>query len=752
MLVLAIVFVLVTLVPTGVSFAQAPAADGVIPDEWIVTFAAPANPNGKALGLTRAHGGQVRHVYRVALNGFSFRGPAAAAAGMARSPLVRSVVPNRAVQAVDQMLPPGVRRIDAAHPSDPLNAHGMGYRGLGVRIAILDTGIDLHPDLNVDTGLGINCVDPTEPADDGDGHGTHVAGSAAAKDNSEGVIGVAPDASLVAVKVLDDNGQGSWATVICGIEYVTDNKDLIRVANMSLSGAGSATGCNDGGLHEAICASVEKGVVYTVAAGNDDTDAANRVPAAYGDDAGVITVSAMADYDGEPGRNGGCLRFSGLGRQCDDTFAKFSNWGSKVDVVAPGVQVYSTNRGNSYSYKTGTSMAAPHVAGVAALMRAANPDLTPAQVETLLKEYGECPNGQQNNGTGACSDQGTWKNDPDGTPEPLVNAFRAAEAADGAGGGGDDPNPPTAENVNSDNVMEDSPVGVEVTLSGSDVEVCELIFAIVSPPADGSLSVITDASCATGSPNTDTALVTYTPNADFFGNDSFTYSVNDGTMTSLSATVTVPVDAVNDPPVADAGPDQDVQTGSAVDLDGSGSEDIDDSPSYSWAFVSKPTGSNATLSDASAESPSFTADFDGDYQLELTVGDGEFSDVASVTITATPAPDPGSAISVHVATLSGSSINNGKTWKAEVIVKVENDLNIAEEGVEVSGTWTGTGGTKKPICTTDGSGFCTVSFDGIRKRNGSVTFTVDNLKDASPDALPYDQVDNVVSSTVVNKP
>jgi subtilisin family serine protease len=744
-----VVFLVAALVFTGTAVAQQPAAAGTIPGEWIVTLNTTANPAAAAAGLTRANGGQVRHVYAAALNGFSFAGPAAAAAGIARSPLVRSVVPNRMVQAVT--LPPGVQRIDALHPADP-DAHDYAT-GAGITIAILDTGVGPHTNLNIVDTMGANCMSNpanpatgTPPADD-HGHGTHAAGSAAG--NGNGVIGVAPNAEIVGVKVLDQNGSGSWATVICGIDYVTANAASIDVANLSLSGPGSATTCSDENdpLHQALCASVvTAGVVYTIAAGNSDIDAANEVPAAYGNDPGLLTVSAYADYDGEPGRDGGCLRFFGLGRQCDDTFAKFSNWGSKVDVVAPGVQIYSTDiNGSGYSTRSGTSMAAPHVAGVAALLLAENAQLTPAEVEAYVKDNGECPDGEPNAGSGACANQGTWKNDPDGTAEPLVNALWAVEAM--AGGGNGDANPPTADNVTAPSVDEDSLVGVVVTLSGSDAEVCDLTFAIVSPPGDGSLSGITSAACTAGSPNTDTAQVTYTPDANFFGPDSFIYSVSDGS-TTVNATVDLTVDPVNDPPTADAGPDQPaVETGSQVVLDGTGSADIDDTPTYSWAFLSKPAGSTATLSDASAVGPSFTADLEGDYQLELTVSDGEFNDADTVTITASAAPDPGSADSIHVADLTGSSVSNKNRWTAHVDVDVVDDQGSPVDAVTVSGHWNGEAPGSASCATTGGS--CRVSRSRIRKNIGSVTFTVDTLTDA---ALPYEPTDNVVSSVVVTKP
>jgi subtilisin family serine protease len=145
-----------------------------------------------------------------------------------------------------------------------------------VRIAILDTGVDLsHPDLvaNIDAGLSLNCMGPGAPQD-GHGHGTHVAGTAAAAANGFGVIGVAPQAGIVAIKVLDDTGQGEWSNLICGIDYLTglatdgDPANDVRVANMSLGDTGTAGTCTDGGVREAICTSVAAGIVYTAAAGN----------------------------------------------------------------------------------------------------------------------------------------------------------------------------------------------------------------------------------------------------------------------------------------------------------------------------------------------------------------------------------------------------------------------------------------------------------------------------------------------------
>ena len=404
---------------------------------WIVDLHDRYQPREEAPRLAREYGGSVRHVYEHVLGGFAFRGTERAAANLARSPRVSSVIADQPVAAVAETLPTGVNRIDGN------DAHAAGYAGTGVNVAILDTGVDLdHPDLRVHSSLRANCIDTSKPPDDVHGHGTQVAGTVAARDDTEGVIGVAPGATVVPVKVLDDSGSGSWASVICGINYVTANASSIKVANMSLGGPGSAGSCSVGGLRQAICQSVNAGITYTIAAGNDSKNASGFVPAVFPE---VITVSALSDLDGTP-TDTGCL---GLGRfkDCDEDFASFSNYGSIVDVIAPGVRIYSTDKGGTYSTKSGTSMAAPHVAGVAALVVAANTGISPATLEAHLKATGECPNQAANDGDATCGGQGTWNGDPDGITEPLVNAQRAANTPPGSAGGGDGTGDTTAPTV-----------------------------------------------------------------------------------------------------------------------------------------------------------------------------------------------------------------------------------------------------------------------------------------------------------------
>ena len=436
---------LALLVTTFAVPAAVAAPPGEESDTWIVTLD-PDTPAGEhAVGLASQHGGVAEHVYQFVLNGFSFRGSAQAAEAIARNPNVLRVEPTRVLQATETG-PNGVFRIDA------WAAHGAGHDGrmadgAPVRIAILDTGImpnhvDLAP--NLKPAEGKNCINQAADPIDGHGHGTHVAGTTAASFNGEGVVGVATDASLAAVKVLDDFGFGTDAQIICGFDHVfaLAGDGIPTVINMSLGEThAEGPGCGSSALHQSICNLVAADVTVVTAAGNNATNASSFFPAAYPE---TIAVSAFSDLDGARSF-AGCGFWIDIFNQCDDSLASFTNYGSIIDVAAPGVRVYSTTNDGGWGLNSGTSMASPHVAGVAALVLAADPTLSPTQVRDILRSTGECPDGAVANAA-TCAGHGQWQMsdvfngtfpDPDGIPEPLVNALRAADTAAAGAGGGD---------------------------------------------------------------------------------------------------------------------------------------------------------------------------------------------------------------------------------------------------------------------------------------------------------------------------
>jgi subtilisin family serine protease len=233
-----------------------------------------------------------------------------------------------------QETPPGITRVGGS----------ITYSGKNVAW-IIDTGIDMdHPDLNVADERGFNALtigDDAQTLDDGNGHGTHVAGSIAAIDNKIGVVGIAAGAPVVPVKVFDSNGNGTYSGVIRAVDYVAANARYGDVANMSLGGPISLA------LDEAVFRASEKGIFFCLAAGNKSDDAALRSPARV-NGRYAYTVSAMAQ---------------------NDSWAYFSNFGRPpVDFCAPGVGIKSTWKDGEYHTISGTSMATPHVAGVLLLV------------------------------------------------------------------------------------------------------------------------------------------------------------------------------------------------------------------------------------------------------------------------------------------------------------------------------------------------------------------------------------------------
>lgn len=272
-------------------------------------------------------------------------------------PNVSFVEENNTVHAHEQTTPWGIDRVFGNE------THSFGTwetaSGTGIRVAVLDTGIDEnHEDLPALSG-GVNTVDDTYYGSDGSGHGTHVAGTVAALDNDLGVVGVAPDIDLYAVKVLGDDGRGTDATVAAGIEWVVDQGN-INVINMSLGGGHSLT------IQRAVEDAYEAGVLLVASAGNSGPRP-NTVnyPAAYPE---VIAVSATDE---------------------NDSFPSFSSRGSEVELSAPGVSILSTLPSNRYGKYSGTSMASPHVAGVAALVWSIDPNLTNIEVREILKSTAE---------------------------------------------------------------------------------------------------------------------------------------------------------------------------------------------------------------------------------------------------------------------------------------------------------------------------------------------------------------------------
>ena len=324
----------------------------------------------RARGLVTRAGGEMGYVYSHSVKGFSARMSATAAARLAaNNPSIAYYEHDGYVFAIGDKprakkgkpggggtLPPQTTPWGIARVGGPAN-------GVGRTAWVIDTGIDLdHPDLTVDVARSVNFAAGRNSPDDQNGHGTHVAGTIGAIDNGVGVVGVAAGATLVAVRVLDRNGSGTFADVIAGVDYVAANGAPGDAANMSLGGGFNQT------LNDAVIAASNKGILFALAAGNESADASTKSPASA-EGPNIYTVSAM---------------------DSSDVFASFSNFGNPpVDCAGPGVGVLSTFNDGGLATLSGTSMATPHVTGILLL--------------------------------GMPSFDGTVSGDPDGNPDPICH-------------------------------------------------------------------------------------------------------------------------------------------------------------------------------------------------------------------------------------------------------------------------------------------------------------------------------------------
>ena len=341
---------------TDASFAATPAAASQrIPNRYIVVLRNDARDvPGLARGLAAAHGGSVGHVYEAALKGFSITlGSETAANAIARNPNVAFVEPDQEMTAsiVQSGATWGLDRIDQRLL--PLSTT-FTYTATASNVTayIIDTGIlPTHTQFGTRASTGYDAITPTAPKADCNGHGTHVAGTVGGN-----TYGVAKGVALVGVRVLDCNGSGSNAGVIAGVNWVAANAKKPAVANMSLGGGASTA------LDAAVNGAINAGVTFVVAAGNSNRNACNYSPARV---ANAITVGATTSTDAR---------------------ASYSNFGSCLDIFAPGSSITSAWYTSTTALSTisGTSMASPHVAGVAALYLATNTAATPATVRNAL--------------------------------------------------------------------------------------------------------------------------------------------------------------------------------------------------------------------------------------------------------------------------------------------------------------------------------------------------------------------------------
>lgn len=327
-------------------------AEGAVAGSYVVLLDEKADKGE----LAKEYGGTLRRSYDSAVNGFSVNGlTETEAKRLAADPSVAKVVQNKKFSInATQTDPPswGLDRVDQAETAGDKKYTYPDKGGEGVTAYVIDTGVRVsHEDFGGRAVDGFDAIDNDNTAQDGNGHGTHVAGTIAGTAH-----GVAKKAKIVAVRVLDDNGSGTTEQVVAGIDWVTKNHQGPSVANMSLGGGA------DPALDDAVKKAIAAGVTFGVAAGNESSDAGQGSPSRVQE---AITVASSTEGD----------------QQSD-----FSNFGSVVDLYAPGSEITSAWNDSDTGTKTisGTSMATPHVVGAAAVYLAGHPDATPDKVAEAL--------------------------------------------------------------------------------------------------------------------------------------------------------------------------------------------------------------------------------------------------------------------------------------------------------------------------------------------------------------------------------
>ncbi|MBN1951612.1 MAG: S8 family serine peptidase [Bacteroidales bacterium] len=308
--------------------------------------------------------GEIGYAYGTAIQGFSVKIAPGQLKKLQADAAVKYIEENQVATLIQPdvkiMKKPSPTPVGQSTPWGVARVNG-GVDGTGQVAWIIDTGIDIdHVDLNVDASKGATFVARTSTPDDDNGHGSHCAGIVGAKNNAVGVVGVAANATVVPIKVLDRRGSGSYDAIIAGVDFVAENGSPGDVANMSLGGGYSEA------LNSAVEAAAATGVKFTLAAGNESTSATLKSPASASG-SNIYTISAMGE---------------------GDVWSSYSNYDNPpVDYCEPGTYIYSTYKSGGYATLSGTSMAAPHACGILLL--------------------------------GNISTDGNVSGDPDGNPDPI---------------------------------------------------------------------------------------------------------------------------------------------------------------------------------------------------------------------------------------------------------------------------------------------------------------------------------------------
>ena len=692
--------------PPGVA-AVYPAAGGPLARAIVMLD---RQPNAADRQAVRTAGGTVRHAYTL-IDAMAVEIPANAIRGLRRNPHITSVELDATITTLEPVAAAestGEYEYDNAWGVVHIGAkpvHDAGIWGQGVRVAVIDTGIDyvhdqppaleppvVDPEFNASYRGGYDFVnDDADPMDD-NGHGTHVAGTLAAERNWYLVVGVAPRVDLYALKILAADGSGYESDLILALQWAVDHD--MDVVNMSL-------GTHDvvSALQAAVESAAAAGLLMVAASGNTVTfqemwyGCAVTYPGAY--------PQVLATTFTNP----------------NNALTGYSCTGPEVDFASPGDNIFSpvpigscqNCSPNGYLPLSGTSMASPHLAGTVALLLGAG--IADSGTPGLFDDVRSRLCATANVGYGV---QTAFGSTPIPTTDPRYPKYfgcgviDAEEAVLGLLPPPPTNDPPVATDDTA-STAEDTAVDIAVLANDTDVDGDALAVTSVFTVVNGTASV---------NPN---GTVHFAPPPDFFGTATFGYAISDGHGGSDTGAASVTVTAVNDPPLA-VNDSATTSQGTPVTVAVLANDTDVDSASLLVAGTSDPPYGTAVANANGTITYTPDAGYSGTDAFGYSATDGlATSNVATVSITVSPAP-PANAF--HAGDLDGSASASGKTWTAAVVIRVHDAAHGAVGGVRVTGSWSnGANGTAS--CTTGTNGACTVQKTKLSRASvASVTFTV----------------------------